>query len=137
MNLLLYLKILKLITVLSVIIKIYTATCNSTSVGLFFFLMRFLGPHPWHIEFTSLGVFPARGLPSLWIKLELQLLAYPTATARWDPSHICHHSSRQRWILNHWARPRVLSESSWILVRFVSAEPWWELLVFIWLYVLS
>ena len=34
------------------------------------------------------------------VKVELQLLAYTTAT--WDPSYICSlpHSSRQRWILN-------------------------------------
>ena len=41
-------------------------------------------------------------VPRLGIELELQLLAYITATAMWDPSHICdlHHSSRQCRILN-------------------------------------
>ena len=36
------------------------------------------------------------------VQLELYLLTYSRATARWDPSHICnlYHSSWQRWILN-------------------------------------
>ena len=40
--------------------------------------------------------------PRLAVKLELQLLAYTTATATWDPSHICDLllSSQQRQILN-------------------------------------
>ena len=39
-------------------------------------------------------------IPRLWVKSELQLPAYTTAT--WVLSHICdlHHSSQQRWILN-------------------------------------
>ena len=38
----------------------------------------------------------------LGIESELQLLAYTTATATWDPSYIfdLHHSSWQCWILN-------------------------------------
>jgi len=38
----------------------------------------------------------------LGVKLELQLLAYTTATATQDLSHIfdLYHSSRQHWILN-------------------------------------
>ena len=38
----------------------------------------------------------------LGVELELQLLAYATATATQDPGHVCnlHHSSRQRRILN-------------------------------------
>ena len=41
-------------------------------------------------------------LPKLGVELELQLLAYATATAIWDLSHICdlHHSLWQCWILN-------------------------------------
>ena len=58
--------------------------------GLFFlflfFLFYFLGPHSQHMESPSLGV-----------ELELQLLAYTTAAATGDLSHICnlHHSSWQ------------------------------------------
>ena len=43
----------------------------------YFFLFCFLGPHPQHMEVSRLGV-----------KSELQLLAYITATATQDPSHI-------------------------------------------------
>ena len=52
----------------------------------FFFFFGFLGLHVQHVE-----------VPTLVIKPELQLPAYTTATAVWDPSHICdlHHSSQQ------------------------------------------
>ena len=41
-------------------------------------------------------------VPMLGIESELQLLAYATATATPDLSHVCnlHHSSQQRWIFN-------------------------------------
>ena len=47
--------------------------------------------HLQHMEFPRIGV-----------KLELQQLAYTTATAMWDPSGICslHHSLQQCQILN-------------------------------------
>ena len=51
----------------------------------------FLGPHPQHMEVPRLGV-----------KSELQLLAYNTATATQNPSHICnlHHSLQPCQISN-------------------------------------
>ena len=60
--------------------------------------VSFLGLHPRHTEVPRLGV-----------ELELQLLAYPTATALWDLSHVCnlHHSSWQHWILNPLSRPGI------------------------------
>ena len=53
--------------------------------------------HPRHMEVPRLGV-----------ELELQLLAYATATARPDTSCICnlHHSPRQHWILNPLGKTR-------------------------------
>ena len=56
-----------------------------------FVLFCFLGLHSRHVDILRLGV-----------KLELQLLAYATATAMQDPSCICilHHSSQQCRILN-------------------------------------
>ena len=56
-----------------------------------FFLFVFLGPHAWHMEVPRPGV-----------ERELQLLAYTTATATQDPSHVydLHHSSQQHQILN-------------------------------------
>ena len=47
-------------------------------------------------------------VPRLGVELELQLLAYATATATLDPSHVCdlHHSSQQPWILNPLSKAR-------------------------------
>ena len=55
----------------------------------FLFSQCFLGPNPRHMEVPRLGV-----------KSELQLPAYTTATATWNPGRICDHSSRQLQILN-------------------------------------
>ena len=62
---------------------------------LFYFC--FLGPHSRHMEVPGPGV-----------KSELQLLAYATATAMWDESHVCnlHHSSRQHRIPNTMSKAR-------------------------------
>ena len=70
---------------------IITSACWCKSVYSFFFFLVFLGPHSWHTEAPKLGV-----------KLELQLLAYATATAMPDPSHVwdLHHSTPQCQILN-------------------------------------
>ena len=60
----------------------------------------------WHME-----------VPSLWVKSELQLLAYATATAMWDLRRVCdlHHSSQQCWILNPlsetWDRTYILVDT--------------------------
>ena len=67
-----------------------TSSCPSYSLShciknaSFFFFFCFLGPHPWHMEVPRLGV-----------ELELQLLAFATATAMPDPSHVCnlHHTA--------------------------------------------
>ena len=60
-------------------------------IFLYFFFKIFLGLHLWHME-----------VPRLEVQSELKLLAYTTATATPDPSHVCdlRHSSQQRWILN-------------------------------------
>ena len=50
----------------------------------------FFGPHLQHMEIPRLGV-----------KSELQLLAYTTATAMWNPSH-----SQQHQILNLLSKAR-------------------------------
>ena len=73
------------------------------------FFFCFLGSHPWHEE------VPRRGVES-----ELQLLAYTTAIATEDPSHVCnlHHRSQQYQILNPLSeardRTRNLMVPSWI-----------------------
>ena len=58
---------------------------------IYLFIFFILVPDLQHMEVPRLGV-----------ESELQLLAYPTATAMWDPSRIfdLHHSSRQCRILN-------------------------------------
>ena len=65
-----------------------------SGVGFFvslFVCFCFLELHLQHME-----------VPRLGIKLELQLPAYTTATATWNPSHVCklRHSSQQHQILN-------------------------------------
>ena len=60
-------------------------------LSIYLFIFVFLGSHLRHMEVLRLGV-----------ESELQLLAYTTATATPDLSHVwdLHHSSRQRQILN-------------------------------------
>ena len=79
-------------------------------------LFIFAGPHLWHKEVPRLGV-----------KSELQLLAYTTATAMQDPSHVCklHHSLGNAGSPTHCVRPGIKPPSSWI--QFFSAAPQWEL----------
>ena len=56
----------------------------------------------------------------LGVKLELQLLAFTTATATWDPSHVfdLHYSLRQHKILNPPSeamdQTRILMHTSWV-----------------------
>jgi len=87
----------------------------------FFFPFGFLGPHPQHMEVPRLGV-----------ELELQLLAYTTATATPDPSHVCdpHHSSQKYWNLNPLSEARARTRNLMVPIGFVSAVPWWELFFF-------
>ena len=66
-------------------------------VFLFFCFLFFLGPQVLHMEVPRLGA-----------ESELQLPAYTTAIATWDPSLVCnlHDSSRQLWILNPLSKAR-------------------------------
>ena len=84
------------------------------SSALFFFF----GLHPQHVE-----------VPRLRVESELQLLAYPTATATADSSHVCNlrYSSQQCQILNPLSKAGVEPATTWFLVRFVSAAPQGEL----------
>ena len=68
--------------------------------GIYLFICLFivlLGLHSWHTEVPRLGV-----------ESELQLLAYATATAIQDLSHVCdpYHSSKQCWIPNPLSKAR-------------------------------
>ena len=76
-------------------IEIYWMQLKQFCFVLFcFFPLR---PHPWHTEVPRLGV-----------ELEQQLLAYATAIAMQDPSHVCnpHDSSRKHRILNPLSKAR-------------------------------
>ena len=58
-------------------------------------------------------------IPRLRVESELQLLAYATATAMWDPSCLfTPHGNAGS--LTHWVRPGSKPTSSWILVGFVN-----------------
>ena len=85
----------------------------------------------WHCRFFCLlgSYLQHMEVPRLGVESEWQLPAYTTATATPGLSCVCalHHSSWQRWILTHWARPGIEPASSWILVGFVSAVPQREL----------
>ena len=81
----------------------------------FFFFS--LWQHPWHMEVPRPGV-----------KLELQLLAYTTATETQDLSHNCdlHHSLWLCWIPNPLSEARdwtcVLMDTSWIHFHYATRE---------------
>ena len=77
----------------------------------FFWSFVFSGRYMRHMEVPRLGV-----------ELELQLPAYPPATATPDPSHVCnlHHSSQRARFSTHWARTGIKPVSPRTLVRFVN-----------------
>ena len=72
----------------------------------------------------------ALDIPRLGVESEMLLPAYTTAPAMQDPSRIfnLYHSSLQHWILNPLSQAKDQTPSSWILIRFITAEPEWELL---------
>ena len=91
---------------------------HSVDLGFYYFILVFLGLESQRMEVARLRV-----------KSELQLPAYATAIATPDPCHICnlHHSSQQRRIPNPPSKARDRTCVLMNLVRFVSAEPRWEL----------
>ena len=100
-------------------ISLFISSLNSKLFYSMFLIYLFFGLPPWDMEVPRLGV-----------ELELQPLAYTTATAALDPSHSAtytrvHHKAGS---LTHWVGRGIEPASSRILVRFVSAEPLWELL---------
>ena len=70
------------------------------------------------------------GLGVNQIRATAASLAYTTATATWDPSHICnlHHSSQQQWILNPLCEARdwtcILTNTSWAPYRWGTMGTW-------------
>ena len=95
--------------------------------SLFFTLLRWLSPHLADSFFAFLGPYPWQMKVSrLGVQLELELLACATATATQDASHVCdlHHSSRQHQILDplREARDRthILMDTSQIHFRWAT-----------------
>ena len=72
-------------------------------------------------------------VPSLGIKLELQLPAYTIATATPDLTYTTAWDNAKS--LTHQTRPGIEPTFSWILVRFLPTEPQRELLAFSFLYI--
>ena len=76
----------------------------------------FLGPHLCCMEVPRLGV-----------ELVLKLLAYATATATWDLSHVCNlcHSSRERQILNPLSKA---GDQTWVLMDASHIRSHWAMM---------
>ena len=58
------------------------------------------------------------------------LAAYGSSQARGQigaAAASLHHSYGYTGSLTHWVRPGIKPVSSWILVRFITTKPWWEL----------
>ena len=71
-------------------------------------------------------------VPRLGVELELQPPAYARATTTWDSSCVCnlHHSSQQRRILNPLSEARDQTQTLWMLVGLLTAEPRRQLLIY-------
>ena len=91
---------------------------NSRECVFLFVCFCFFGLHWQHMK-----------VPRLRVESELQLLAYVSAIAMLDLSHMCslHPSSQQYKILKPLSETRDRTVSSWVLVRFVYIEPQREL----------
>ena len=85
--------------------------------SLFFFFF-FLGPHLRHMEFPRLT---AESGYSCWPTPQTQQYGIRATSATYTIAH-CNARS-----LTHWAGPGIKPASSWMLVRFVTTEPPWEL----------
>ena len=91
-------------------------TCKALFIYLSFYLFRAVP--------VSYGSFQAKG--------QIRAAAASLHHSNLGLSHIydLHHSSQQQSMLDpltHLARPWIELLSSWILVRFVTADPQWEL----------
>ena len=86
--------------------------------------------HFFVVAFVFSGMWRHMELPRLGVKLELQLLAYATATATADLSRVWTYTTAHSnaGSSNHWVRPGIEPATLWFLVGFVSTMPRRELL---------
>ena len=108
---------------LSVRVEDHVSSTQFATLGFsmkIYLLICLFRPHMQHMEVPRLGV-----------KLELQLLVYTIATAMWirAPSATYTITHGNAGSLTHSVSPGIKLASSWILVRFVTTIPPWELLV--------
>ena len=83
------------------------------------FFLCLLGPYPWHMEIPRLGVELSY---SCWPTPQPQQCRIGTVSATYTIAHGNIES------LTHCLRPGIEPATSWLLVRFISAAPQWELL---------
>ena len=87
----------------------------------YFFSFSFSGLHPWHMEIPRPGV-----------ESELQWSCWSTPQPQqhriWTTSATYTTAYGNVGTLTHWGKPRIEPASSRILVKFITAEPQWELL---------
>ena len=82
------------------------------------FFLVFLGPYPWH---TKPRVGAESELQSCWPTPQPQQQGIQATSTTYITAH------GNAGSLTHRVRPGIKPTSSWILVRFVSSKPWWEL----------
>ena len=93
-----------------------------TANSLFYILpppRSFLGPHLQHIDVPRLGVESELQLPADTIATAIRIRATSS-------TYTTVHGNAGS--VTHWARPGIEPLSSWILIRFVTMKPRWELL---------
>ena len=79
----------------------------------------FLRLQVWRMEVSRLGVLSELELPAC--ATQLQQCGILDASMTYTTAHSSSGS------LTHWEAPGIKPTSSWVLVRFVTAEPQWEL----------
>ena len=89
----------------------------STHVFFLFVCFCFSGPYPQHVEVPRLGVNWSYSCQPTPQSQQLGIQATSTYTT-------VHGNAVS---LTHWAKPGIEPTHSWILVRFISTEPWQEL----------
>ena len=91
-------------------VPIYIHVCVYICVCVYIYIYIYLGPHLRHVEVPRLGV-----------KSKLFLPASVGVSATYTTAHSNVRS------LTHGVRPGIKPASTWILVRFTSVTPQWEL----------